>query len=311
MTTGAKELAASVLLICAAFGGVFFVSRYVEKNRISLPASYDDDDLEFQGKRLKGYALGSEGLIADWYWMNGLQYIGRKIVKTDVANLNLENLNSVNPRLLYPYLDNATDLDPKFLTAYSYGSIILPAIDPEKAIALTKKGIENNPSEWRFYQYLGYIYWKLGRYEEASETYVKGMQIPGAPEFMTLMAGAMKNQAGGRETARAIFQQMLDEAKTSETKYYAQVRLDQLHAFDEIDNVNSALKTFQEKHGRCVNNLSEIFSSLRPVRLPSGRDFRIDAAGNLVDPSDARYLLNRQICSIGLDPKSTKIPPAE
>jgi hypothetical protein len=57
---------------------VFGLSRFVEANRPALPENYADEDLALQGARLKGYALGFEGLIADWYWMKSLQYIGDK-----------------------------------------------------------------------------------------------------------------------------------------------------------------------------------------------------------------------------------------
>jgi hypothetical protein len=46
--------------------------------------------------------------------MNSLQYIGKKISTVGLDNLNLEDMTSMNPRLLYPYLNAATDLDPKF-----------------------------------------------------------------------------------------------------------------------------------------------------------------------------------------------------
>src|SRR5215213_2057367 len=160
-----------IVAIVVAFAAAILLSGYVEKNRVSLPESYADEDLDLQGKLRKGYALGFEGLLADWYWMRSLQYVGDKVVKSDEAVISLDDLRPLNPRLLYPLLENATELDPKFISAYSYGAILLPAIDSQQAIAFTEKGIANNPNEWRLYQYLGYIHWRLKNYEKASEVY--------------------------------------------------------------------------------------------------------------------------------------------
>jgi hypothetical protein len=142
---------------------VYFLSNFVSANRVTLPEEFQDADLSVQGGRLKGWALGAEGLVADWYWMWSLQYMGTKILNSKTEQLNLDDLSSLDPKLLYPLLENATNLDPQYMAVYSYGASILPAIDPQKAISLTEKGIERNPEAWRLYQYLGYIYWRLER----------------------------------------------------------------------------------------------------------------------------------------------------
>src|SRR4051794_35152691 len=134
------SLARSVLLplaiIAAGLATAAYLGEYVERVRPEMPAEYEDSDLSLNGSYLKGYALGFEGLMADWYWMRSLQYIGNKIERADDNALNLDDLRNLNPRLLYPLLDNATDLDPHFIAVYSYGAVVLPAIDPEKAIKL-------------------------------------------------------------------------------------------------------------------------------------------------------------------------------
>jgi tetratricopeptide (TPR) repeat protein len=304
-----KKTIGFAAIILAAFTIVFYLSSYIEKNKRSLPAGYEDSDLAFQGKRLKGYAFGAEGLLADWYWILSLQYIGNKIVASDAETLNVEDLTSLNPRLLYPYLDNATDLDPKFFAAYSYGAIVLPAIDPAKAIALTEKGIANNPDKWRLYQYLGYIYWRLNNFEKAVEVYNQGSAVPGAPPFMRQMAAAMTTRGGSRDIARGMYTQMLAESEDQQSKENARVRLLQLDALDELDALNAAVKSFRDRTGRCPGNFTEIFPLLRSVQLPGGKDFRTNAVGNIVvDPSGAPYFFNTRSCTIEIDPKTSKIP---
>jgi len=310
--TRLPSLGIAAIVIPIAAVGLFaasLITGRIEKIRPQLPAGYADSDLTFRGSSLKGYALGTEGLIADWYWMRSLQYIGDKVDKADLANINIENLTDLNPRLLYPLLENATDLDPHFLAAYSYGAIVLPAIDPEKAIAFTNKGIANNPDQWRLYQYLGYIYWRLNRFNEAADAYGRGAKIDGAPPFMRFMAASMQNEGGSRETARRIYTEMLDQAPADDeqTRIVAERALSRLVALDQMDAVNDILAKTRDASA-CPQTLSAIFAQLKTVKLPLDEDFQIDRGGSLVDPSAAPYIFDREKCEIHLDYLKTKVP---
>lgn len=303
-----KQFLFFTALIIGGFVLIFFLSNFLEKNRPDLPENYADEDLALQGARLKNYSLGFEGLIADWYWMQSLQYLGDKILKNPDANINIDNLNALNPRLLYPYLDNATTLDPKFISVYEFGATVLPAIDKGKAVKLLEKGIEDNPNEWKLYKHLGYIYWRLGDFEKASEVYEKGAKISGAPNFMRMMTAKTKTEGGSRETARAIYQQMFNEAEDEQVKNSAELRLLELDSLEERDAIRKALQEFQAKNKRCAGSLREILPFLQTVKLPNGKDFRLDNANNLIDPSDAPYILDKETCSVKLDLEKTKIP---
>ncbi len=301
-----KTLTAVVVIICG-FVAVFLLSGFVEKAKPVLPENYADEDLTLQGAKLKGFSLGFEGLLADWYWMKSLQYLGDKVLNSK-ENYSLDNLNSLNPRLLYPYLNNATDLDPKFISVYEYGATVLPAIDKDQAIKLTQKGIDNNPENWRLYQYLGYIYWRLENYERAAEVYEKGSQIADAPDFLEMMAAKMKTEGGNRETARVMYQQMFEQAQDEQSKETAQLRLLELDSLDEREAVQKVLDDFKSKNNRCVGSLREVLPFLQIVKLSDGKDFRLDNSNNLLDPSGASYLLDKEKCQINLDAEKTKIP---
>ena len=303
-----KSIGLPAAIMVAGFFAVFGLSGYLDSVRPPLPESYEDSDLSMNGSKLKGFALGCESLMADWYWMRSLQYIGGKIVRTKSENVNMDDLRSLNPRLLYPYLDNATDLDPHFIAAYSYGAVVLPAIDPEKAIAITNKGIANNPNEWRLYQHLGYIYWKLGQYEKAAESYNNGAQVPGAAPFMALMAGSMKTEGGSRGTARQIFRQMLDGTDDPAVRITAQRRLQELDSLDEREAIDKALDEFKTKAGRCAGSFGEILPMLMKVQFPENHEFRVDRSGQLVDPTDAPYLLDKENCRVKVDAEHTRLP---
>lgn len=298
-------------LIAAGFGAVIALTGPLERIKPTLPETYSDSDLSMNGSRLKGFAFGMEGLLADWYWMRALQYIGDKIIEgRKTGNIDIEDLTSLNPRLVYPMLKNATDLDPHFIGAYSYGAIVLPAIDKEKAVLLAKTGVENNPDDWKLYQHLGFIYWKLGDYANAADAYERGSQVAGASPFMALMAAAMRTEGGSRATARAIYTQMLAESADEAVRITAERRLMELAWLDEKEAINAALATFREQNGRCAASFAEIGPSLLKVSLPDGGQFRVDRSNRLVDPSGVPYRLDQQQCVVRLDP-ATALPYKE
>ncbi len=308
MNTKSTQTLALLAILVFGFGAIFGLSRYVESVKPTLPEGVEDEDLALQASKLKGYSLGLEGLLADWYWMKSLQYLGDKFVKSNEKNIDIGDLRPLNPRLLYPLLDAATTLDPKFMAAYSYGAVVLPAIDGEQAIKIAEKGIKENPNEWRFYHQLGYIYWRMKNYEKASELYEQGSNIPNSPPFMKSMVANLKNQGGSRETAREIYKQLFNETDDKQVKENAQIKLLELDSLDEREMIRPILKEFKEKNGRCVNNFRELLPLLQNVKLPNNKDFRVDKNGNLVDPTDALYILNKETCDIQLDPEKSKLP---
>lgn len=306
MPSLSKDILVTVAIVVVGFAVVFGLSGFVEGARPKLPAGFEDSDLSMEGKRLKGYALGTEGLLADWYWIMSLQYLGSKLVENTDVDVDLDDLTNLNPRLLYPYLDNATDLDPSFYAAYSYGAIVLPAIDAQKAIKLTEKGIRNNPDKWRLHQYLGYIYWREKNYEKAAETYEAGSRIAGAPPFMRQMVALMRSEGGSRDVARAMYQQMLAEAEDEQSKRNAQLRLYEIAANEELEAVNAILASGKSS-GRCPSKLADIFPQLSRIQLPNNGEFRIDRSGSLVDPTGVPYEFNQATCTANLN-KDSKIP---
>ncbi|MBX3283225.1 MAG: hypothetical protein KF756_12180 [Acidobacteria bacterium] len=301
-----KDIVLPAVIVIAGFAVLSPLSDLVASRKPELPENYKDADLSLKGSDLKGYLLGADSLVADWFWMRSLQYIGDKVVNSK-EDLQLDDLRNLNPRLLYPMLDSATDLDPHFIAPYAYGAMVLPAIDGEQAIAITKKGIENNPKEWRLYQHLGYIYWRAKLYDQAAAAYEKGSKVEGAAPFMQLMAASMRTEGGSRSTARAIYQEMYVSAPDDSVKKTAESRLQELQWFDERDAIDAKLAEAKAKTAECPPRLADISSALLTVKLPAG-DFAVNARGELVDPTGAPYLLDRAECRVVLDRSKTKLP---
>lgn len=301
-----KQVLALLAILVLGYGGIYALSQHMEKIRPAADESWADEDLSFSGNQLGLIGHDFRGLMADWYWINSLQYIGDKLGKAKV-DINVNDLRPLNPRLLYPMLDNASTLDPQFMTIYSYGAAVLPAIDKDQAIKLIEKGIAANPGEWRLYHNLGYIYWQMKDYEKATAAYSSGSQKENAPSWMKQMAANMQAQGGSREFARKVYRQMFDSAEDDQTRSFAELRYMQLAAFDQIDLANSVLSEYKQQSGTCPKKLSVIFPQLLKSKLPDKEEFMTDDKGNLVDPTKTPYSFDQESCKLDLS-RDSKIP---
>jgi tetratricopeptide (TPR) repeat protein len=236
-------------------------------------------------------------LAADWYWMRSLQYVGHKLLKSE-TKIPLDDLSLLNLKLLAPLLDTTTTLDPEFREPYEYAAVVLPAVDIQQAIRITKKGIEANPSAWRLYQHLGYIYWQQGNFQAASEAYGRGALLSGAPAWMEAMKARMVSEGGSRELAREIYRRLYEQAEDNQVKKMAWLRLMQLDSFDQREALRKVISLYQTRVGRCPSSWKELEPVFRASRL------RMDAAGAPLDPSGTAYVLVGGKCEVELDPQS-------
>lgn len=293
-----KKVFLIALILAAGFGGIFALSRALEKLKPPPNVSAVDEDLYFSSKELSAVGHDFRGLIADWYWINSLQYLGGKIVASNEKSqkVDINDLKPLNPRLLYPMLDTAATLDPQFLTIYSYGAAVLPAIDNEQAIKLLEKGIAANPEEWRLYHNLGYIYWQLKDYPKAAEAYATGATKKDAPVWMKQMSASMQAQGGDREFALRIYRQMYETAEDEQTKSFAKLRYDQVIALNQLDEINSVLQNFKSDSNRCANSLNDILPQLNELSSRKKIEFQLDGARNLVDPTGTPYYFDKSSC---------------
>lgn len=289
----------SVLAIIVVIGMLATVAlaRMVDARRPVPDLTVADESLYLNAKTAKRLSLGFNGLAADWYWMRSLQYVGRKILAVD-ENVAIDDLGELNLKLLAPLLENATTLDPEFLDPYEYAAVVLPAIDVQEAIRLTRKGIDANPDAWRLYQHLGYIYWQQGDYAAAAEVYGRGVQLPGAPAWMGAMKARMAAEGGSRATARDIYRHMFEQSADESVKDMARRRLMQLDSWDERDALRKVLSVYKVRTGRCPSNWRDVEQMLRALRAP------LDASGAPLDPSGAPYVLQTATCNVELGPNS-------
>ena len=289
------------LVILVGIASAALIVRWTDTLRPPVDLNAIDESLYLNDKTARRISLGFNGLAADWYWMRSLQYVGKKIYYYQ-GDIRLDDLSVLNLKLLAPLLDTATTLDPEFIEPYEYAAVILPAIDEQQAIRLTEKGINANPNAWRLYHHLGYIYWRQGQYQLASETYGRGAQIPGAPVWMEAMKAKLLSEGGSRSTAREIYTRMYEQSTDVQVKETASKHLMQLDSLDQRDGLRKVFAAYQTRTGKCPESWRELGPIFRAAGIP------MDQTGAPLDPSGAPYILKAGACEVELDPKKTKVP---
>ena len=283
-------------IIVIGLAGSVLVARWLDTHRPKIQTEIQQESLYLKGNALKRMSLNFNGLVADWYWMRALQYVGGKILNAP-GPIQLDDLGQLDMKLLAPMLDISTTLDPEFMEPYVYAAVVLPAINEEEAIRITRKGITANPNQWRLYQHLGYIYWQRGDYASAGEAYSEGAKIAGAPAWMHAMKARMAVEGGSRDVAREIYGRMYQEAGDPKVKEMARLRLLQLQSMDQRDVIRKLLEIYLNKTGRCPGSWQDMAPLLRAARLPI-------AEGGPIDPAGTPYKLVTETCDVDLDPNS-------
>jgi tetratricopeptide (TPR) repeat protein len=289
------------LAIVVGMASAALLVRWTDKLRPPVDPNAVDESLYLNDKTARRVSLGFNGLAADWYWMRSLQYVGKKLINS-TGDISLEDLSGLNIKLLAPLLDTATTLDPEFIEPYEYAAVVLPAIDVQQAIRLAEKGINANPNAWRLYHHLGYIYWRQGQYQLASETYGRGAQVPGAPAWMEAMKAKLLSEGGSRSTAREIYTRMYEQSGDDQVKDMASKHLQRLDSLDQRDGLRKLFATYQARTGKCPESWRELGQIFRTLGIP------MDQSGAPLDPSGAPYSLKAGACEVELDPKATKVP---
>jgi tetratricopeptide (TPR) repeat protein len=245
------------------------------------------------GEAMRRLALGFSPLLADVYWVRAVQYFGGTRLSTDTTK---------RFDLLYPLLDIATSLDPRFNIAYRFGSLFLAeaypggAGRPDQAILLLEKGFRANPWRWHYLQDIGFVYyWWLGDYRRAGDWFKKASEIPGAPWWLQSLTAATYAQGGDRESSRRLWQAMHETADNEWMRNSAAWRLAQLDALDQIDRLAAATAEFRARTGAPPASWDDM---VRARLLP----------GIPLDPSGVPFVFDPRSGTVTLSPESRLNP---
>jgi len=146
-TPGTSGVDTPVATVPFAVGmtSVVLLSRLIDQRRPPLDFKIEGEKLYVDGNTARRMSLGFNGLIADWYWMRSLQYVGKKVLSLP-SDVPLDDLGSLDLRLLAPLLDTATTLDPSFMQPYEYAAVVLPAVDVDASSSEVTRRLQTSPA---------------------------------------------------------------------------------------------------------------------------------------------------------------------
>ena len=232
------------------------------------------------GEVLKKLSLGHDGLLADIYWTRVVQYFGGRLRD-----------RKYEFGLLAPLLNITVTLDPHLLIAYYFGAFFLSARppygagQPQEAVALLQRGIEANPQEWRLWHHLGFVYyWELQDYEKAAAAYEEGSKNPNARPWMKVMAAAILQKAGSRDTSRFLWTEIYNSSEDATIRENARVHLETLKALDDKEELERRARLFHERTGRWPQSFSEMMAQGFLEGMPAdpqGFPYQLQAEGKV------------------------------
>ena len=256
------------------------------------PAPIDDRLLYItSGEVAKKLALSYDAVLADLYWIRAIQHYGGE-------------RGSDRPKrydLLYPLLDLTTSLDPRFTVAYRFGAIFLMepypggAGRPDLAIKLLEKGIQQTPERWEYYLDIGFVYyWRLSDHKKAAEWFERGGDLPGGPWWLRTYAAVMLAKGGDRQSSRFLWRNIYESATDNDwLKQNAQLRLLQLNALDQIDQLHAVVREYQRRSGKLPESWRELVAAglLRGQPLDrTGTPYVLDSSTGAVTVSEKSKL---------------------
>lgn len=294
-----------IAVLIVGIGASIALQRWMDAQR-GVGSAVEEALYVNSGQTLKRASLGFNGLLADLYWLRTIQYFGSKSQQLK-GDINIGNVGEWNLTLLEPLINITTELDPNYVSAYRFGSVFLPDINPESAVKLAERAIADNPNDWRLYQDLGFIFWKLKRYDEASAAYLQGAHLPNAPKWMEPMAAVMRANGGDRVTAKQMFLRIYETTDDPTVKKSSLGRLQSYQAEDEIAFLHRLLTSYREQKGSCPASLSQLMRALPPNVMTQIKQagMQLDDSFAPLDPHGFAYSFEAATCTVALAQDST------
>jgi hypothetical protein len=278
LQTASVAVLAGLLVAGAAF------LQHVRETRYPVNEEADETLYITSGRDLSRLTEGYHAVAADLYWIRTIQYYGG-IKRTAPSDLRSDY------RLLYPFLDLTTTLDPRFNIAYRFGAIFLAEARPggpgrpDLAIALLEKGLQARPDKWEYMQDIGFVhYWWRHDYRTASDWFKRASEVPGAPWWLRSLAASTLADGGDRRSSRIMWESIRESAEIDWLRHDAERHLLQLRAQDEIDSLQRAVDQWKARTGLAPTGWEPLIAGRVLLRVPldpQQTPYEIDASGRV------------------------------
>ena len=284
---GALVFTVACLLVVLVFLQTLREAKY-EVDRVYPQTLYVSS-----GTTLRQLALSFDSVLADIYWIRAIQHYG---------GTRRDDTSAKEYELLYPLLDIATTLDPRFNIAYRFGAIFLAEVHPngpgrpDWAVALLQKGVHEVPDRWQYLQDIGFVYyWWQHDYEEAARWFRRASEIPGSPWWLRSLAANTLAVGGNRADSRVLWREIHESSDNEWMRQEAQRRLLQLDALDQVEQYRVAVERFTEREGSVPALWRDVIGNLVRPAAP-------------LDPTGYPYVLDPLSGAVSVSPQSPLFP---
>jgi hypothetical protein len=164
------------------------------------------------GRFLRESAVGFREMAADYLWFQTVQYYGgyRK-GEHDMRYFDL-------------LIDGVTNLDPRFVEAYYFASLVacLDFGDIPRAVDILRLGIQHNPYVACLPFHIGFMYYVFEKdFPRARLWFDVAARQPDASEFEQRFAAYARGRAGDLESSLALWRHLRDTARNAELRRIA------------------------------------------------------------------------------------------
>ena len=153
------------------------------------------------GHYLRQAVLGFREMAADYLWFQTVQYYGA--YRRGEHDLGYYR----------GLLDAVCRLDPHFVEAYRFGSLVLAMDlrDRPGAVDVLKRGIQNNPDNWVLPFEVGFVYYVLDQdFPRAACWFDAAADSPDATDFARRFAAFCHKRAGDTEVSLLLWRNLYE-----------------------------------------------------------------------------------------------------
>jgi tetratricopeptide (TPR) repeat protein len=257
-----RKLLWGVVFVILLIGVIRAQHRQLEQ--VQRYAPYRDSLYLPTPQYVKLVAIGYDMILADVLWLRSIQAFG--------AHFTTDR----DYRPVYNLFDVITDLDPKFIPAYTFGQMVIgeEGKDFTRSLDLIDKGMLNNPRKYILPYWAGYVcVWDIGDYKRAKYYYGQAVKAPDCPDYVQRILSYIELRWGKYKIAyeKYIEDYLRALAQNSDViSYLTRGRLCEVISKWYCKVLNDAAVAYKEKFGKDIQTLDDLVKGgvLTSNRLP-------------------------------------------
>lgn len=208
----------SLIIIIVGIFAIWNIQFYLDLSRHQALGEKIVEELMYfpSGKFLKPAVIEYQTAMADIIWLRSIQYYAQHMM-TDRKYEWLDHI-----------FDILTSLDPKFIGAYDFGSLVLAwdAGKPETALRLLNRGVANNPLNWKLVFDAAFIEYMLNKdYISAGYYFETSSKLPNTWPITERWAAFAYSKGGAKNLAIEVWFTIYSTTENRKLKELAQKEL--------------------------------------------------------------------------------------